>query len=56
MGLKLGKNGALEVVGPGQTLDIPVFFQGGCQELGYWMATWGPEDPRLFWTVGLVIY
>ncbi len=35
-------------------LDIPAFSSDACSWTGYLASIWGPEDPRLFWTVSSV--
>jgi hypothetical protein len=43
--------GELVTVTPAQTLDLPMAPKEGCLWTGEWVATYGAEDPRLFWTV-----
>nr|XP_031862412.1 uncharacterized protein CI109_001909 [Kwoniella shandongensis]KAA5529484.1 hypothetical protein CI109_001909 [Kwoniella shandongensis] len=49
-GLNITSEGHLFAVTPGQTLDIPMAPKEGCISAGVWVATYGAEDPRLFWT------
>ncbi|KAK8864628.1 hypothetical protein IAR55_001878 [Kwoniella newhampshirensis] len=49
-GLNITSEGHLFAVTPGQTLDIPMAPKEGCISVGPWVATYGAEDPRLFWT------
>lgn len=51
MGLNMTSYGELVTVTPGQTLDLPMAPKEGCLWTGQWVATYGAEDPRLFWTV-----
>ncbi|WRT69889.1 uncharacterized protein IL334_006880 [Kwoniella shivajii] len=50
MGLNMTSSGHLVTVTPGQTLDFPMIPREGCSSAGSWIATYGAEDPRLFWT------
>ncbi|OCF44576.1 hypothetical protein I317_01649 [Kwoniella heveanensis CBS 569] len=49
-GLNITTEGKLFAVTPGQTLDFPMIPTQGCLGAGPWVATYGAEDPRLFWT------
>ncbi|WVW87136.1 hypothetical protein I302_109193 [Kwoniella bestiolae CBS 10118] len=50
MGLNMTSQGHLIAVTKGQTLDFPMIPREGCSSAGSWIATYGAEDPRLFWT------
>ncbi|WVF67412.1 hypothetical protein IAT40_002168 [Kwoniella sp. CBS 6097] len=50
LGLNITTEGKLFAVTPGQTLDFPMIPTQGCLGAGPWVATYGAEDPRLFWT------
>ncbi|WWC73890.1 uncharacterized protein I206_107862 [Kwoniella pini CBS 10737] len=50
MGLNMTSKGNLVAVTQGQTLDFPMIPRKGCEAAGAWIATYGAEDPRLFWT------
>ncbi|WVQ66252.1 uncharacterized protein L199_004431 [Kwoniella botswanensis] len=50
LGLNITSEGHLIAVTKGQTLDFPMIPREGCSSAGSWIATYGAEDPRLFWT------
>ncbi|KAK8850335.1 hypothetical protein IAR55_004252 [Kwoniella newhampshirensis] len=49
-GLNITSEGKLHVVSPAQTIDIPMAPKAGCLPTKHFVATYGAEDPRLFWT------
>ncbi|WWC92605.1 uncharacterized protein L201_007564 [Kwoniella dendrophila CBS 6074] len=50
MGLNITSQGHLFPVTQGQTLDFQMIPREGCAISHSWIATYGAEDPRLFWT------
>lgn len=53
-GMNMSSDGSLHPVTVAQTLDLPMTPKKGCERFGHWVATYGAEDPRLFWTVSEV--
>lgn len=51
LGLNVGSNGDLTVVSDVYMFDYQLIPKPGCIKTGPWVATYGPEDARLFWTV-----
>ncbi|GFZ48357.1 hypothetical protein JCM24511_06105 [Saitozyma sp. JCM 24511] len=49
-GMNMSSDGSLHPVTVAQTLDLPMTPKKGCERFGHWVATYGAEDPRLFWT------
>jgi hypothetical protein len=49
--MNMSSDGSLHPVTVAQTLDLPMTPKKGCERFGVWVATYGAEDPRLFWTV-----
>ncbi|BEI82534.1 hypothetical protein CcaverHIS002_0304020 [Cutaneotrichosporon cavernicola] len=49
-GLDVRHDGSLVVVTKAHALDYQMIPQEVCKVTGHWVATYGPEDSRIFWT------
>jgi hypothetical protein len=53
MGLDMNAQGGLTVVSDAYMFDYQLIPKPGCIKSGGWVATYGAEDARLFWTVSV---